>query len=329
MKIIVDKKGLLKFIDSIRKKYRLIAPVQKDEGLFFDAVSNTSKIVFDYINPKNTAKEFFFPIKDPILRYDSDSIEEVKKSKENIAIFGIRPCDARALSVMDKVFNWDTKDGLYDNRRKNALLIGFGCNKAGDHCFCTSFGYGPHESKDVDVMVYQLGKDEFMVLGVSKRGVGCVVSGKKASPVHESRRKELEKGIVFKKKMDVDKVYKKLDTVFDSDYWTGASFHCIGCGTCTFLCPSCHCFCMSDERNIRYRIWDSCQFACFTKHTSGHNPRPTQRERYRQRVYHKFSYYKKNFGEHLCVGCGRCTLHCPMKVDIFSIANGTLDINEK
>ena len=74
-----------------------------------------------------------------------------------------------------------------------------------------------------------------------------------------------------------------------------------------------------DEKRKRMRCYDGCAFADFTAEASGENPRPTKRERYRQRVYHKFDYFKKNFGENLCVGCGRCIRHCPVKIDISEI----------
>ena len=57
----------------------------------------------------------------------------------------------------------------------------------------------------------------------------------------------------------------------------------------------------------------------FTKHASGHNPRPDQASRYRQRVMHKFAYTVSNVGETFCVGCGRCISHCPVNIDIREI----------
>ena len=64
------------------------------------------------------------------------------------------------------------------------------------------------------------------------------------------------------------------------------------------------------------RCWDSCQFPLFTLHASGHNPRPTYKERMRQRIMHKFNYCPENFEETFCVGCGRCIANCPVNLDI-------------
>ena len=67
------------------------------------------------------------------------------------------------------------------------------------------------------------------------------------------------------------------------------------------------------------RHWDSCQMALFTHHASGHNPRPSGKERMRQRVMHKFDYFVSNYGDEACVGCGRCVRECPVNMDIRSV----------
>jgi ferredoxin len=114
-----------------------------------------------------------------------------------------------------------------------------------------------------------------------------------------------------------------LDTRFEDPFWNTLHQKCLACGTCTYLCPTCHCFDISDERKgdagVRIRNWDSCMFPLFTKETSGHNPRPSQKERWRQRVMHKFRYYVDNFGAIACVGCGRCVMACPVNLDIRKI----------
>ena len=114
----------------------------------------------------------------------------------------------------------------------------------------------------------------------------------------------------------LDKIKRKLDLLFESDFWQPMHSRCVGCGACAFLCPTCHCFEIRDEmqgaKGARMRVWDTCQFDLFTRHASGHNPRNTQKERTRQRVMHKFSYGLEKFGIPFCVGCGRCVVGCPV-----------------
>ena len=110
---------------------------------------------------------------------------------------------------------------------------------------------------------------------------------------------------------------------FNDPQWADLSRACLGCGTCTFVCPTCQCY---DVRDFdtgsgiqRYRCWDSCMFSDFTLMAHGTN-RPTQVERFRQRFMHKLVYFpSKNDGLYSCVGCGRCLEKCPQSLNIVKI----------
>ena len=95
---------------------------------------------------------------------------------------------------------------------------------------------------------------------------------------------------------------------------------CISCGTCTYVCPNCYCFNISDQivesSGERYRTWDNCFNPIYTEETSGHNPRAAKSSRFRNRFSHKFWYYPDKYDSLLCSGCGRCIMHCPTRIDI-------------
>ena len=115
----------------------------------------------------------------------------------------------------------------------------------------------------------------------------------------------------------------KLMELFNSDKWAGLSEACLGCGTCTFVCPTCQCYDIRDYDTghgvQRFRCWDSCMYSDFTK-TAGGQPRPTQVERFRQRFMHKLVYYPaNNEGVFGCVGCGRCMKSCPISMNIVKV----------
>ena len=113
---------------------------------------------------------------------------------------------------------------------------------------------------------------------------------------------------------------KKLSKMFEHPIWDKITKGCIGCGTCTFVCPTCYCFDIDNENygaeGCKYRCWDSCMFSDYTRMAGGANPRPTKKERLRNRYMHKLSYFNERYGETLCVGCGRCIENCPAHLDI-------------
>jgi ferredoxin len=125
------------------------------------------------------------------------------------------------------------------------------------------------------------------------------------------------------RKFDSTAVRNFVCTHFEDPFWQEHALTCLGCGTCAFSCPTCHCFDIVDAGaaagNARVRTWDSCQFSTFTVHASGHNPRPAQPKRQRQRILHKFAIYPEKFGEILCTGCGNCTHNCPVGLGVLSV----------
>lgn len=110
---------------------------------------------------------------------------------------------------------------------------------------------------------------------------------------------------------------------FNAPEWKSLSEACLGCGTCTFVCPTCQCYDIKDFNTghgiKRFRCWDSCMYSDFTKMAHG-NPRTSQLERFRQRFMHKLVYFPaNNEGEFGCVGCGRCLAKCPISMNIVKV----------
>ena len=89
----------------------------------------------------------------------------------------------------------------------------------------------------------------------------------------------------------------KTEVLFNRPEWKSLSESCLGCGTCTFVCPTCQCYDVQEFNTgktvRRFRCWDSCMYSDFTKMSAG-QPRPTQLERFRQRFMHKLVYFPDN-----------------------------------
>ena len=125
-------------------------------------------------------------------------------------------------------------------------------------------------------------------------------------------------------KLDFSKIEKTpmLD-LFNLKIWDKVSESCLGCGTCTYVCPTCMCFDVRDfdnGKNIeQVRCWDSCMYSDFTQMAAA-NPRTSQKERSRQRFMHKLKYYPDVYnGMYACVGCGRCLESCPVNMNIVKV----------
>ncbi len=298
----------------------VIAPVEIDRGAVeLAAVNSPETVALDYSNVRLPLKRFFFPVTEVLLEFEKQTDGNVDVKSEptaasgEIVVIGARPCDVAALEALDRVFHWDYDDVRYSARRKRTTLITFACAKPKEQCFCTSVGGSPHNTAQSDVLVFLEDGGRALMQVCSEKGaqflerLGDVV---KPAPAGIKPPSPPE----VKARFSAEKIKAWLDENFENDFWTDISLKCLGCGACSFLCPTCHCFDIVDEANWhtgrRRRNWDCCSHPMFTKHASGHNPRPDQASRCRQRLMHKFKYFPERFEQIACVGCGRCARSC-------------------
>ncbi|GAJ11587.1 unnamed protein product, partial [marine sediment metagenome] len=242
---------------------------------------------------------------------------------------GIRPCDARALNMLDEIFKQDYEDTYYMKRRQNAVLVGLGCTNPYDSCFCTSLGGSPSDTAGVDVMFTDIG-DEFFIEAVTEAGSTLLDKSQSLKPAtaeDEARTKESQEAAYQKviRKVDTRKMPERLLAAFDNQqYWQQIAAKCVSCGICTLLCPTCYCFDINDEvsgkSGARFRSLDSCSFCIYTK-MPVENPREEKWQRVRNKVCHKYEFYPRLFDTIACTGCGRCIRMCPVNWDITQTLN--------
>ncbi|MFC1949267.1 4Fe-4S dicluster domain-containing protein [Chloroflexota bacterium] len=329
---IIKKTDIAKWLDSLIQEYEVFAPVKEDDLILFDRISSAGEAVLDYQNSKMPPKRILFPQSETLFSYgstkDAAKIEAPPVPEKPQLIFGIRPCDARSLTLLDSVFDGDSKDPYYLNRRSNTSVVSIGCIKPNSTCFCNWVGGSPFSTEGSDLLLIDIG-DEYVVQVVSDKGASLLESGgfenagkdklALAAEVTKTAETSMAPGV------EIDSLKEKLASSFDDPVWKLLTEKCLGCGVCTYLCPTCHCFDIVDEvvgsNGERLRIWDSCQFPQFTLQASGDNPRPTVKERFRQRIMHKFSYFADNYDKIACVGCGRCVIECPVNLDIRQVLN--------
>ena len=337
MQRIVSKEDLKSTIKELSADFEIIGPREvPSKGIMYESLDGGEGL---YLGDKfaiEPIKKFFLEPSSWVLKRaeGKDTLLETisQPDKKRIAI-GVRPCEARGLVLLDKIFDPSTgsgstlsgvervdseyKDSFYINNRERTIVVGLACAAPDSSCFCTSMGGTPVENRGMDVLIHEIG-GKFLLDTVTDRGKEIFGSlGEEAKDGSAGPDEEKAKDLV-KKRITAP---ESLDASFESDYWASASAACVSCGVCTYLCPTCHCFDLAEEGRRRLRCYDGCAFPDFTLEASGENPRPTKKERYRQKVFHKFDYFKKNFGENLCVGCGRCIRYCPVKIDIADVVD--------
>jgi sulfhydrogenase subunit beta (sulfur reductase) len=324
---IIKKENLAKFL-ALLSDYDIFAPGEVDGVVLYGPLEGD--IVLDFSNSRKPPKGAFFPQTEKMFDFRVDGpritgVEEPEKSDAPILLLGVRPCDSRAMLAIDKLFSWDYIDPYYVSRRQNATTISFSCQTPDRNCFCTSMGGSPVSPEGADMLWTDIG-NRYLVESMTEKGEAVLGKGQelfsKASEADieagEAAKKKAEGGIT--RTLDTEGVEEALEKVFESQHWKDFSARCLGCGICTLLCPTCHCFDIYDivtgGKAWRERTWDSCQYPYYSLHASGHNPRPDKSFRQRNRVYHKFYYMRRNLDVLGCVGCGRCISNCPVDIDI-------------
>ena len=281
------------------------------------------------------AKPFFFPQTEDLMRFKTEgkNIElfDIRAEVSDFVVYGVHGCDAKALEVLDNVFLKDPVDTYYQQRREHGIIITEACENPEQTCFCGTFGIdASNPGGDITTWKYD---GEIFWLFNNEKGAALFTKIEDSGVLELAGEEEVESA----KRQIKSKLEKlplaglkadafgggKTDEYFNDPEWASLSESCLGCGTCTFVCPTCQCYDIKDFNTgngvIRFRCWDSCMYSEFTKMSAG-QPRLSQLERFRQRFMHKLVYYpENNEGMFSCVGCGRCLQKCPIQMNIVKV----------
>ena len=324
---------LNKLFGEIAAKKQLYIPAEDGSSQAKFTLWQEGVVLTEKLNTVRSPKDLFFPQVENLVNFKVSGkkmeIIECRDPAEEFVVFGGRACDCRSFDILDSVFLSDPIDTYYQTRRENGLVISLCCNRPAETCFCGAFGIDPaNPTGDVscwmdDQFLYWRSNTEKGVALTEKITLLTECDDSSVIAIQENTKKILKKLPLNDLDFSGFDSEKMLE-LFNSDVWSSLSESCLGCGTCTFVCPTCQCYDVQDFDNgrevRRFRCWDSCMYSDFTMMAHGTN-RPTQKERFRQRFMHKLVYYpSNNNGVFGCVGCGRCLQKCPIHMNIVKVA---------
>ena len=317
---------------AIASEETLYLPQDTEKGAVYAEWSEGATLS-NALNTVRSPKDFFFPQTENLMDFkvEGKTIEiiDTRKECEDFVIFGVRACDVRSFDILDRVFLSDPIDTYYKNRRDHGVIISMACTRPAETCFCQTFGIDAsapagdivcHKTDDALYLDAKTEKGEALLARLSALTEECDTSAVEAQQnLIRERMAKLPLAKLSASDFGADKTME----FFNRPEWKELSQSCLGCGTCTFVCPTCQCYDIKDFNTghgvKRFRCWDSCMYSEFTRMAHGNN-RLSQVERFRQRFMHKLVYYPtNNDGIFSCVGCGRCLAKCPINMNIVKV----------
>ncbi|MEW6218650.1 MAG: 4Fe-4S dicluster domain-containing protein [Thermodesulfobacteriota bacterium] len=297
--------SLRSWLDRLIAGQPVVGPCQRGANTVFAPLTGAGDWQADLLLPKTPAKGLVFPPRRAV--GDTTVVPAI--------LWGARPCELQALDLIDRVFLQEPADPVYHQRRLALTTVAFACPQAADTCFCTRVGSHPADRSGADLLLVPVAGGHLATAGTG-RGAE-LLAGAGEPPTAE----QLDAGAAFVRACEEEgqaaaPLPATLAALFDSPLWEDLSRGCLSCGVCSFLCPTCHCFDIADERTGKVVFWDCCAFPDFTLMTSGENPRKSPAIRLRNRILHKFDYLVRTVGRRGCVGCGRCVANCPAGLDL-------------
>lgn len=328
----ITKKAFKDLVTGLVGSTNVYGPVKKDGFPSFEKLGSFNELDLSLTPTHLSAKKYLFPPRETLLKFDIEkkTFTPVVEACDQV-IIGLHSCDIHGLGLMDRVFEYGTRDANYLARRARTVIIGTDC-LPDEHCFCKSLGTDRADT-GFDLYLHTVKKGFAVRIGTEK-GAGIL---SKYAPGKAASKKELKEMEGFLSRRDASfvaridapaaelpQIYSKSD---DSPVWDKIGSICYGCGSCNNVCPTCYCFDVRDEvsadlkQGERVRVWDGCTLEDFAKVAGGHSFRKTRAQRLRHRFNRKFNYLTDKFGALFCVGCGRCSRTCLVNINISKVTN--------
>jgi ferredoxin len=351
----ISRTRLPDWLRSLAARFEVLAPAREGSAVLYRPVDPAAppRQPELALQPVESAKRALFPLSEPLMTFSKSQpagkpalqLREAPAPRPCL-VFGLPSCDARGFLAFDPVCQGGgpagkLPDNYYLRRREQAVLIVKTCPRPLSTCFCNWVGGGPASPEGADALATEL-QDGLLLEPLSGKGAlaldSILLRPAVEAQLAEAAQNRAEAQAAMPDPVDLNGCALALRSKFDdAGFWRDRAAPCLSCGACTYLCPTCYCFDISDEergsRGVRLRSWDSCMLPLFTQEAGGRNPRADKAARLRNRVSHKFSFHPSlhptsvgQDGQIACCGCGRCLKSCPSAVDIRRIVTDALGL---
>lgn len=356
--VVLDRDGLAALLSAlVADGHTLLGPTATEDAIVIDAITGQGDLpagvgdeqaparyrlrrrddraLFGFAVPAQGWKRALFPPHAELVRIrrkdDTLAVEAPPSPAARRALIGVRPCELAAIAIHDRVLrDGPHGDADYRARRDGLFVLVVHCGAPASTCFCTAHGTGPRAAAGGwDLAATELvGPDErehrFVLEVGSAAGAALLarVEHRPATAADLAAARAVTDGAAaaITRTLPVD-VRDQLLRNLEHPRWTEVAGRCLGCASCTQVCPTCFCTTVVDTTDLsgevasRARRWDSCFTADFA-YVHGGSVRPSLRARYRQWLTHKLASWHEQFGSSGCVGCGRCITWCPAAIDL-------------
>ncbi len=320
-----NKEGINNVFKKWSKDYIIYAPKRiigggafsDTDSIRYEAIDTVDEIEFG-VKSNFSFKEILLPISQTLFYFTEDEIKEADGPKKGAIVF-LRSCDLHAVKRLDEIYlNNGFEDYYYKRIREKVKFILIGCENAFENCFCVDMNTNKIDTYDAS-------------LEPTENGYGMDNKCQEWEELllnNSLSQGEIKPSYVTETKVHVNIPEGLSINVAKSKMWDEYDSRCINCGRCNFVCPTCACFTMQDifytdngKVGERRRVHASCMVDGYTDVAGGGSYRKKNGQRMRFKVLHKVYDYKKRFGYHMCVGCGRCDDVCPEYISFSNCIN--------
>ncbi len=318
-----SKSEFNKILKNLSFKYKIVAPALKT-GKDFNLGKNL--VIYEEIKDisllewkeKSTfsPKDILYPPSQICFNFSSDSFSEPDFNDKPLLIF-LRACDICGIENLDLMFlkNGGRKDYYYDQYRKKCKFILIECNESFENCFCVSLKANRTSNYSIGVKF----SDSEIAVSVNDNEFEAYFEDGILCDYSPQFIKSNSRGIEIPDFTNIEKIYYH-------EMWRKYDTECVSCGRCNAVCISCSCFTINDIfyadnplEGQRVRTWVGCHNNDYTLMAGNLAFRYKNGERMRYKIFHKFHFFKKKFGHHMCIGCGRCDDNCHKRIKLFDI----------